>query len=114
MVDDEDREVPRGTVGEIVVRGANVMLGYWNKPEETADALRGGWMHTGDVGYMDEDGYVYLVDRIKDMIVTGGENVYFGRGRERGSTATRRWRRCAVIGVPDAAAGARRCTRWSC
>jgi acyl-CoA synthetase (AMP-forming)/AMP-acid ligase II len=52
------------------------MVGYWNKPDETAEALRGGWMHTGDGGYMDEDGYVYVVDRIKDMIITGGENVY--------------------------------------
>ena len=52
------------------------MLGYWNRPEETAQALRGGWMHTGDGGYMDDDGYVYIADRIKDMIITGGENVY--------------------------------------
>jgi long-chain acyl-CoA synthetase len=66
----------RGSVGEVVIRGANVMAGYWNKPAETAAALAGGWYHTGDVGYMDEDGYVYLVDRAKDMIVTGGENVY--------------------------------------
>ncbi|MDT4820276.1 Long-chain-fatty-acid--CoA ligase [compost metagenome] len=76
IVDGDDREVPRGTPGEIVVRGPNVMLGYWNKPEATAEVLRGGWMHTGDGGYMDEDGFVYVCDRIKDMIVTGGENVY--------------------------------------
>ena len=76
VVDENDAEVPRGTVGEIVARGGATMVGYWNKPEETADALRGGWMHTGDGGYMDEDGYVYVVDRIKDMIITGGENVY--------------------------------------
>src|SRR5882672_8934341 len=68
--------VAPGVVGEVVVRGGNVMLGYWNKPAETAEALRGGWMHTGDGGYMDERGYVFLVDRIKDMIVSGGENVY--------------------------------------
>jgi long-chain acyl-CoA synthetase len=60
----------------VVVRGANVVAGYWNRPAETAAALAGGWYHTGDVGYMDEEGYVYLVDRAKDMIVTGGENVY--------------------------------------
>ena len=76
VVDENDAEVPRGTVGEIVARGGATMLGYWLKPEETADALRGGWMHTGDGGYMDEDGYVFVVDRIKDMIITGGENVY--------------------------------------
>lgn len=76
IVDEHDNEVPRGTVGEIIAQGANVMLGYWNLPEETAEALRGGWMHTGDGGYMDEDGYIFIVDRIKDMIVTGGENVY--------------------------------------
>jgi long-chain acyl-CoA synthetase len=65
-----------GEVGEVVVRGDNVMAGYWNKPEQTAAALAGGWYHTGDLGYMDHDAYVYLVDRAKDMIVTGGENVY--------------------------------------
>lgn len=76
VVDEHSVEVPRGTVGEVAVRGANVMLGYWNKPEQTAAALRNGWMHTGDGGYMDEDGYLYIVDRMKDMIVSGGENVY--------------------------------------
>lgn len=76
VVDENDAEVARGTVGEIVARGGATMVGYWNKPDETADALRGGWMHTGDGGYMDEDGYVFVVDRIKDMIITGGENVY--------------------------------------
>jgi long-chain acyl-CoA synthetase len=76
VVDEQDTEVPRGTVGEVLVRGPVVMLGYWNQPEETARALRGGWMHTGDGGRMDEDGYLYIVDRLKDMIVSGGENVY--------------------------------------
>jgi len=76
IVDPDDREIPRGEIGEIVTRGPNVMAGYWNKPDETANALRGGWMHTGDLGYMDEDGFVYIVDRLKDMIITGGENVY--------------------------------------
>jgi acyl-CoA synthetase (AMP-forming)/AMP-acid ligase II len=76
IFDANDREVPQGHTGEIVARGGNVMLGYWNKPEETANALRNGWMHTGDAGYMDERGYVFLVDRIKDMIISGGENVY--------------------------------------
>ena len=68
--------VPRGTVGEICVSGDVVMMGYWERPEETAKAVVDGWMHTGDGGYMDDDGFVYIVDRIKDMIVSGGENVY--------------------------------------
>lgn len=78
IVDSEDRDVPRGTVGEILARGPMVMQGYWNKPAETEQALRGGWMHTGDGGYQDDDGYLFVVDRVKDMIVTGGENVYSG------------------------------------
>lgn len=65
-----------GEVGEVIIRGPNVMAGYWNKPEQTAAAMTGGWYHTGDLGYMDEHAYLYLVDRAKDMIVTGGENVY--------------------------------------
>jgi acyl-CoA synthetase (AMP-forming)/AMP-acid ligase II len=76
VVDENDVEVPRGVVGEIVARGGATMVGYWNRPAETAEALRGGWMHTGDGGYMDHEGYVFVVDRIKDMIITGGENVY--------------------------------------
>lgn len=76
VVDEQDQEVPYGTVGEICARGPMVMKGYWKQPEATAQALRGGWMHTGDAGYMEADGYIYLVDRTKDMIVTGGENVY--------------------------------------
>ena len=67
---------PPGEVGEVVVRGANVMMGYWNKPEQTAAVLKEGAYWTGDLGYMDEEGYVFLVDRSKDMIVSGGENVY--------------------------------------
>ena len=76
IVDTEDRPVGPGTVGEIVVCGDDVMMGYWNRPEETAKAVIDGWMHTGDGGNMDEDGFVYIVDRMKDMIITGGENVY--------------------------------------
>jgi len=76
VVDADGHEVPRGGVGEVAARGAGVMLGYWNKPELTAAAVRNGWMHTGDGGVMDEDGYLYIVDRLKDMIVSGGENVY--------------------------------------
>jgi fatty-acyl-CoA synthase len=76
LVDDNDRDVPTGQVGELIVQGPNVFSGYWGKPRETAEALRGGWFHTGDLGRADEDGYVTLVDRKKDMIITGGENVY--------------------------------------
>jgi long-chain acyl-CoA synthetase len=68
--------LPPGAVGEVVIRGDNVMRGYWNKPAETAAAFIDGWYRSGDLGYMDDDGYLYLVDRAKDMIVTGGENVY--------------------------------------
>ncbi len=76
IIDSAGRRVPAGAVGEVVVRGDNVMAGYWNKPEQTAAALVDGWYHTGDLGYMDDEAFVYLVDRAKDMIVTGGENVY--------------------------------------
>jgi len=76
IVDDEDNDVPVGEVGEIIARGPQIMQGYWNMEEATAEALRDGWMHTGDAARMDEEGYVYIQDRIKDMIVSGGENVY--------------------------------------
>lgn len=76
IVDEDDNELPRGEVGEIVARGESVMLGYWRRPDETEKALRNRWMHTGDGGRMDDDGFVYVVDRIKDMIISGGENVY--------------------------------------
>ncbi|CUR47369.1 long-chain-fatty-acid--CoA ligase [Alloalcanivorax xenomutans] len=100
VVDDNDNPVPAHTRGEIVVRGPVVMQGYWNKPEQTEDALRGGWMHTGDAGYMDEDGFVYVVDRIKDMIVTGGENVYSAEVEE-AVLQLPQVAQCAVIGIPD-------------
>ncbi len=100
IVDADGTEVPRGTVGEIVVRGPNVMQGYWGKPAETAAALRGGWMHTGDGACMDDDGYIRIVDRLKDMIISGGENVYSvevenALARHPGVAA------CAVIGIPS-------------
>ncbi|WP_405139106.1 acyl-CoA synthetase [Nocardia sp. NBC_01388] len=106
IVDPDDVPVPSGTVGEIVVRGDHVMLGYWNKPAETAGALRGGWMHTGDGGYLDDRGYLYVVDRIKDMIVSGGENVYSAEV-ENAVAAHPDVAACAVIGVPDAEWGER-------
>ncbi|MFD9891684.1 long-chain fatty acid--CoA ligase [Amycolatopsis sp. NPDC059027] len=100
ILDPDGVELPRGTVGEICSRGGHVMLGYWNKPAETADALRGGWMHSGDGGYMDDEGYVFVVDRIKDMIVSGGENVYSAEV-ENAVAQHPAVAACAVIGVPD-------------
>ena len=76
IVDEEDNELPRNEIGEIIVKGDHIMKGYYKMPEETEKTLRGGWLHTGDLGKMDEDGYVYIVDRKKDMINVGGMNVY--------------------------------------
>ncbi len=76
VFDENDREVPHGERGELVVRGHNVMKGYYKRPEATAEAMRNGWFHTGDIAKMDEDGYFYIVDRVKDMIIRGGYNVY--------------------------------------
>ena len=100
ILDADGNEAPRGTVGEICSYGGHVMLGYWNKPEETAAAVRDGWMHSGDGGYMDEDGFVFVVDRIKDMIVTGGENVYSAEV-EQAVAQHPAVAACAVIGIPD-------------
>jgi long-chain acyl-CoA synthetase len=90
-----------GVVGEVAIRGENVMAGYWNKPEATAAALSGGWYRTGDLGYMDERSFLYLVDRAKDMIVSGGENVYSTEVEEvlyRHPAVLE----AAVFGIPDA------------
>jgi long-chain acyl-CoA synthetase len=76
LVDDNDQEVPVGEKGELVYRGPNVMKGYYKRPEVNAEVLRGGWMHSGDVAVQDEDGFFYIVDRTKDMIIRGGLNVY--------------------------------------
>lgn len=89
-----------GEVGEICARGPMVMMGYWNQPEQTAQALRGGWMHTGDAGYFDADGFLYVVDRLKDMVVSGGENVYSAEV-EAVVTQLPQVSQCAIIGVPD-------------
>ena len=100
IADADGVDVPRGTVGEVLVSGPNLMLGYWEKPEETEAALRDGWMHTGDAAWMDEEGYIYIVDRFKDMIVSGGENVYSAEV-ERAIGEHPLVAACAVIGVPD-------------
>jgi len=76
IVDDDRDEVPQGEIGEIAIKGPNVMREYWNKTSETEQDLRDGWFHTGDLGHIDEDGYVFIDDRKKDMIIRGGENVY--------------------------------------
>jgi long-chain acyl-CoA synthetase len=100
IVDAADKPVPPRTVGEIAARGDTVMMGYWERPEETKKAVIDGWMHTGDSGYMDEDGYVYIVDRIKDMIISGGENVYSVEV-ENCIALHPAVAQCAVIGIPS-------------
>ncbi len=100
IAEDDGREVDRGMTGEVWAQGPNVMLGYVNKPDETARVLVDGWIRTGDAGYMDEDGYIYLVDRIKDMIITGGENVA-SLEVENVITAHSSVSMCAVLGLPD-------------
>jgi long-chain acyl-CoA synthetase len=91
-------------VGEVCVRGPMVMQGYWRQPELTAEALRRGWMHTGDAGYLDERGFLFLVDRVKDMIITGGENV-FSVEVENVLYQHPAVHECAVIGIPSEAWG---------
>ena len=98
--DDDGNPVPANTPGEVCARAGNYMVEYWKKPEATAEAFRGGWYHTGDAGYLDEDGYLYLVDRVKDMIVTGGENVY-STEVENALASHPAVLQVAVIGIPD-------------
>ncbi len=100
IVDAEGLDLPPGSQGEILVKSPGVMLGYWNKPEATREALRESWMHTGDAAFVDEEGYVFIVDRVKDMIVTGGENVYSVEV-EQAVASHAAVAACAVIGVPD-------------
>jgi len=100
LLDDDGKEVRVGEVGEICVRGPLVMLGYWNKPEETEKAFRHGWLHTGDMARRDTDGFIYIVDRSKDLIITGGFNV-FPREVEDVLTRHPAVAAAAVIGVPD-------------
>jgi fatty-acyl-CoA synthase len=100
IVDDEGRPVPAGVVGEIVHRSPHAMLGYWNDPDKTAEAFRGGWFHSGDLGVMDADGYLSVVDRKKDMIKSGGENVA-SREVEEAIYEHPAVAEAAVFGVPD-------------
>lgn len=99
VVDAQGLQVPRRAIGELLVSGPTVMQGYWNKPEETAKVLHDGWLYTGDAAYMDEDGHLFIVDRIKDMIITGGENVYSAEVENVLSTHPA-VALCAVIGIP--------------
>jgi acyl-CoA synthetase (AMP-forming)/AMP-acid ligase II len=101
IVGANDQPLPNGQIGEIAVRGPQLMRGYWNLPDATADALRGGWMHTGDAGVLDDEGFLYVQDRTKDMIVSGGENVY-PREVEDVLFQHPAVADAAVIGVPDA------------
>jgi len=100
VVDTAGRDVPVGDVGEIVTRSQQTMLGYWNQPEATSRAIRDGWFYTGDAGYLDADGYIYIYDRVKDMIISGGENIYPAEVENTlfGHPAVAD---VAVIGVPD-------------
>src|SRR6185436_4733315 len=100
VVDDDDRSVPPGVMGEIVHRSPHAMLGYWNDSEKTAETFRNGWFHSGDLGVMDEEGYLYVVDRKKDMIKTGGENVA-SREVEEALYGHPAIQEAAIFGVPD-------------
>jgi long-chain acyl-CoA synthetase len=98
--DADGRPVPTGETGEVCARAGNYMREYWHKPEQTEEAFRGGWYHTGDAGYIDADGFLYLVDRVKDMIVTGGENVYSAEV-ENAISSHDSVAQVAVIGIPS-------------
>jgi long-chain acyl-CoA synthetase len=104
VVDDQDEEVPQGEPGEVVMRGPFVMKGYWNRDEATRSVMRGGWFHTGDIATVDEDGYLFIVDRKKDLIIRGGYNVY-PREIEEVLYAHPAVREAAVIGVPHQSLG---------
>lgn len=100
VVDEDDREVPVGEVGEIIVRGDTVTAGYWNDPELSAEALRGGWFHTGDMAIRDEDGHLYIVDRRADIINSGGLNIYTSQVED-AIMSHRDVLECSVVGAPD-------------
>jgi fatty-acyl-CoA synthase len=100
VVDDDLKDVPTGAVGELVIRGPNLMQGYWNRPEATAEAFAGGWFHTGDLARMDEEGDLTIVERKKDMFISGGENVYPAEV-ENGIFELPQVSEAAVVGIPD-------------
>lgn len=100
IIDFDGTPMPPGQAGEILVRGPNMMLGYWNQPEATKNTIRNGWIHTGDIGYLDSDGYLFVVDRMKDMIVSGGENIYPAE-IEKVLSEIAGIDEATVIGIPD-------------
>ncbi len=100
IVDMDGKEVPVGEIGEIICRGDSTMLGYWKQPEKTAQTIKEGWLFTGDMGRMDEDGYIFIMDRRKDMIISGGENIYTKEVEDALYTHPAVLE-CAVIGIPD-------------
>jgi long-chain acyl-CoA synthetase len=100
IVDDDGREVLDGDVGEVLVKGDHIMKGYWKKPDETAETLRNGWIHTGDLGFSDPNGYIFLVDRKRDVIISGGFNIY-SREIEDTISLHPKVQDVAVVGVPD-------------
>ncbi|MRS04952.1 long-chain fatty acid--CoA ligase, partial [bacterium] len=104
IVDDNGQELPSNAIGELIIKGDHIMKGYWKSPELTASTIRDGWLYTGDLGRRDEDGYFYIVDRKKDMIIVGGENVY-PREIEEILYQNEKILEAAVIGVPDAIKG---------
>ncbi len=108
ILDDADRALPIGEAGEIGVRGPNVMLGYYRMAEETAGTLRNGWLHTGDVGRLDDDGFLYILERKKDLIIRGGLNVY-PREVEDVLYAHPGVAEAAVVGMPDPLMGEEGC-----
>ena len=99
IVDEENNELPTGESGEIIIRGPNIMKGYFSRPEETVKVLRDGWLYSGDIGRVDEEGYLFIVDRIKDLIISGGLNVYPTEVEEILYTHPA-VEECAVIGTP--------------
>jgi acyl-CoA synthetase (AMP-forming)/AMP-acid ligase II len=100
IFDLEGKELPPGEIGEIVTRSDVVMKGYWRNPEATKETIRNGWLHTGDMGYLDESGYLFIMDRSKDMLISGGENIY-PREIEEVIIKHPSVREVAVIGIPD-------------
>jgi len=100
IMDEIGRVLDAGRIGEVCARGPNIMLGYWNLPEQTARTIRDDWIHTGDGGYLDEDGFLFISDRLKDMIVSGGKNVY-SIEVENALFKHPSVEACAVIGIPS-------------
>jgi fatty-acyl-CoA synthase len=100
VVDSDDNDVPIGEVGEVIIKSLNNMKGYWNRPEATEESIKDGWFYSGDIGYFDDEGFLYIHDRVKDMIVSGGENIYPAEV-ENALLSHPQIADAAVIGIPD-------------